>query len=144
MQWHERSFEQLTARELYAIIAARERVFVLEQRCIYLDADGLDPIATHLWAEQAGELVAYLRILPPGARWPEASIGRVIVAASTRGTGLGRELMRRGIALANGPIRIGAQAHLQRFYTELGFETISGAYDEDGISHVDMLRRAGS
>ena len=144
MQWHERSFEQLTARELYAIIAARERVFVVEQRCVYLDADGLDPIATHVWAEHAGEVVAYLRIMPPGSKWPETSIGRVIVAASQRGTGLGRELMRRGIALANGPIRIGAQAHLQRFYTELGFETISDVYDEDGIPHVDMIRRAAS
>ena len=83
-------------------------------------------------------------ILPAGAKFPEASIGRVIVAASERGTGLGRELVGRGIAIANGPIRIGAQAHLQRFYGELGFETISDVYDEDGIPHVDMIRRAGS
>ncbi|HEY1551864.1 MAG TPA: GNAT family N-acetyltransferase [Kofleriaceae bacterium] len=144
MDWHERSFASLTTRELYAIIALRERVFVIEQRCIYLDADGLDPIATHVWASANDAIVAYLRILPPGARFPEASIGRVIVLASERGTGLGRELMRRGIAIANGPIRIGAQAHLQRFYGELGFATISDVYDEDGIPHVDMLRPAGS
>jgi ElaA protein len=144
MDWHERSFAQLTTRELYAIIGLRERVFVVEQRCIYVDADGLDPIATHVWAARAGEIAAYLRILPPGARYPEASIGRVIVAASERGTGLGRELVTRGINVANGAIRIGAQAHLQRFYGELGFETISELYDEDGIPHVDMIRRAGS
>jgi ElaA protein len=144
MDWHERSFAQLTTRELYAIIALRERVFVIEQRCIYLDADGLDPIATHVWAARDGAIVAYLRILPAGAKFPEASIGRVIVAASERGTGLGRELVGRGIVIADGPIRIGAQAHLQRFYGGLGFETISDVYDEDGIPHVDMIRRAGS
>jgi ElaA protein len=144
MDWHERSFAQLTTRELYAIIELRERVFVVEQRCVYLDADGLDPIATHVWAEKSGALVAYLRILPAGAKFPEASIGRVIVAASERGTGLGRELMQRGIAIADGPIQIGAQAHLQRFYSELGFAAISDVYDEDGIPHVAMIRRAGS
>jgi ElaA protein len=144
MDWHERTFDQLTPRELYAIVALRERVFVVEQQCVYLDADGLDPIAMHLWAARDGAVVAYLRILPPGAKWPEASIGRVIVATGERGTGLGRELMTRGIAIAGGPIRIGAQAHLQRFYGELGFEPISGVYVEDGIPHVDMIRRAGS
>jgi ElaA protein len=144
MDWHERSFAELTVGELYAIVALRERVFVVEQRCAYLDADGHDAAARHLWAARAGEPVAYLRVLPPGAKFAEASIGRVVVDASARGTGLGRELMRRGIAMCAGPIRIGAQAHLARFYDELGFETVSPPYDEDGISHVEMLRRAGS
>jgi ElaA protein len=144
MNWHERSFDQLTTAELYAIVALRERVFVVEQRCAYLDADGYDLVATHLWAAGDDAPVAYLRVLPAGTKFAEASIGRVIVDAGQRGTGLGRELMRRGIAIANGPIRIGAQAHLERFYNELGFETISAVYDEDGIPHVDMLRRAAS
>lgn len=144
MHWHERSFSELTAGELYAIVALRERIFVVEQRCAYLDADGYDLEARHLWAARDGRPVAYLRVVPPGAKFAEASIGRVVVDASERGTGLGRELMRRGIAMCGGPIRIGAQAHLQRFYNELGFETASAPYDEDGIPHVEMIRRAAS
>ncbi len=144
--WHDRAFDALTTAELYQIVALRERVFIVEQRCAYLDADGLDPVARHLWAELAGELQAYLRILPAGTRFAEVSIGRVIAAPGTRRTGLGQELMRRGIELAGGatvPIRISAQAHLETFYGELGFDRASALYDEDGIPHLEMLRSAG-
>jgi ElaA protein len=139
--WHVRAFAALSAAELYAIVQLRERVFVVEQKCTYLDADGLDQVATHVWAERDGELVAYLRIVPAGAKFAELSIGRVVTAPSVRGTGLGRELMRRGIAEAGAvPIRIGAQAHLEAFYNELGFVRASEPYDEDGIPHVEMVR----
>ncbi len=144
MEWHDRSFGELTTAELYAIVALRERVFVVEQRCAYLEADGHDLHARHLWAARDGAPVAYLRALPAGAKYAETSIGRVIVDPSERGTGLGRELMRRGIALCARPIRIGAQAHLERFYRELGFTSVSGIYDEDGIPHVEMVMLAGS
>src|SRR5262249_48722402 len=139
--WHDRAFAELTTAELYAIIALRERVFVVEQACAYLDADGVDVVARHLWAARAGAIVAYCRIVPAGAKFAEPSMGRVITAPETRGTGLGKELMRRALA-AVGPvaIRIGAQAHLERFYTELGFERASEPYDEDGIPHVEMVR----
>ncbi|HUJ58851.1 MAG TPA: GNAT family N-acetyltransferase [Kofleriaceae bacterium] len=139
--WHDRAFAQLSAAELYAIVRLRERVFVVEQRCIYLDADGLDPVARHLWAERAGEVVAYLRILPAGARYAELAIGRVVTAPELRGAGLGRELMHRGLAAA-GPvaIRLSAQAHLEAFYRELGFRRASEVHDEDGIPHVEMVR----
>ena len=139
--WHERSFGELTVGELYAITALRERVFVVEQRCAYLDADGVDPVCRHLW-HTAGEAVrAYLRIVPAGVKFAELSIGRVITAPEARGTGLGRELMARGIAACGPvPIRIGAQAHLERFYGELGFVRASEVYDEDGIPHIEMLR----
>ncbi|HEY1818144.1 MAG TPA: GNAT family N-acetyltransferase [Kofleriaceae bacterium] len=144
MDWHDKSFDELTVLELYSIVALRERVFVVEQRCAYLDADGYDLRARHVWAADGNAIVAYLRVVPAGVKRAEASIGRVVVDESARGTGLGRELMRRGIAMVDGPIRIGAQAHLQAFYTELGFATVSAPYDEDGIPHVEMLRRAGS
>lgn len=148
MSWHDKAFDALTVHELYAIVALRERVFVVEQHCAYLDADGLDPISRHLWAAEGERasipaIRAYLRIVPPGARFAEISIGRVITAPEVRGTGLGRELMRRGIAACGpGPIRIGAQAHLERWYGELGFVRASELYDEDGIPHVEMLRSA--
>lgn len=140
--WHERAFAELTVEELYSIIALREQVFVVEQACAYQDADGADRVCRHLWAEQSGALRAYLRIVPAGTKWPEVSIGRVIVAPAARGTGLGRELMRRGLAAVGAvPVRIGAQAHLEKFYGELGFVRASDVYDEDGIPHIEMVRR---
>ena len=148
LDWHDRAFGELTAAEIYAIIGLRERVFVVEQACAYLDADGVDPMCRHLWAADGVPIIAYLRIVPAGTRYPEVSIGRVVTAPEARGTGLGRELMRRGIAAVRAhhgdvAIRLGAQAHLERFYTELGFRRISDLYDEDGIPHVYMLRDPG-
>jgi ElaA protein len=141
VEWHDRSFHDLTVDELYAILALRQRVFILEQACLYADADGLDPASRHLWAASPNGIGAYLRIVPAGAKFPEVSIGRVIVEPSARGAGLGYELMRRGIAAVGGqPIRIGAQAHLETFYTQLGFVRASDNYDDDGIPHLDMLR----
>ena len=141
MRWIDRAFDELTIRELYAIVALREAVFVVEQNCPYLDADGVDPQSRHLWADADGTLHAYLRIVPAGVKFPEVSIGRVITAPIARGTGLGKRLMKHGIALAGAvPIKIAAQAHLEKFYTELGFARTSDVYDDDGIPHVDMLR----
>jgi ElaA protein len=141
LQWHERAFDELSVAELYAILALRSRVFVVEQNCPYLDADGYDAMSRHLWAEADGAIHAYLRLVPPGVKFAELSIGRVVTAPEARGTGLGRVLMQRGLAAAGPvPVRIGAQAHLERFYGELGFRRASEPYDEDGIPHIEMLR----
>jgi ElaA protein len=141
LRWHDRTFAELTTNELYAITQLRERVFIVEQNCVYLDADGVDLLSRHVWADEAGALRAYLRIVPAGVKFPELAIGRVIIAAEARGTGLGKELMKRGIAAAGGaPIRLSAQAHLQKFYRDLGFVVASEPYDEDGIMHIEMTR----
>lgn len=142
LRWHDLAFSELTNLELYAITALRQRVFIVEQNCPYLDADGVDLESRHLWAAGTdGALHAYCRIVPAGVKFAEISIGRVITAPEARGTGLGKELMRRAItACGPGPIRIGAQAHLERFYGELGFVRASEPYDEDGIPHIEMLR----
>ncbi|MGE0399840.1 MAG: GNAT family N-acetyltransferase [Kofleriaceae bacterium] len=142
LRWHDRAFDELTIAELYAITALRESVFIVEQSCPYLDADGLDPASRHLWAAaDDGALHAYCRIVPPGVKFDEISIGRVITAKHARGTGLGKELVRRALAICGArDVRIGAQAHLERFYNELGFERASEPYDEDGIPHIEMLR----
>lgn len=138
--WFDRTFGELTTEQLYRIIELRERVFVVEQRCVYLDADGVDRVSRHVWTE-SDRIDAYLRIVPAGVKFAEVAIGRVVVAPHARGTGLGKELMRRGIAAAGGvAIRIGAQAHLEKFYGELGFTRASDNYDDDGIPHLDMLR----
>jgi ElaA protein len=141
LHWHERAFAELTILELYAITALRESVFIVEQNCPYLDADGLDPVSRHLWAADGATIHAYCRIVPAAAKFDDISIGRVITAPHARGTGLGKELMRRALAACGAvPVRIGAQAHLERFYNELGFVRASEPYDEDGIPHIEMLR----
>lgn len=142
LHWHNRAFAELSAAQLYAIVALRERVFIVEQNCPYLDADGLDLGAHHLCAESVqGALHGYLRIVPAGAKFDEVALGRIVTAPEARGTGLGRELVRRGLdAVGNVPVRIGAQAHLERFYGEFGFCRASDVYDEDGIPHIEMLR----
>lgn len=146
IQWEWRSFAELSPEELYAIIAVREAVFVVEQDCAYLDADGLDRRSRHLMAWRDGELLAYLRLLEPGSKYPEASIGRVLTVPPVRGTGLGREMLARGVARAEADfpgtgIRISAQAHLEKFYAEFGFDRVSEPYDEDGILHIEMFRK---
>ena len=148
--WHFARFDELTARDLHDVLRARAAVFVVEQACAFQDVDGADPASWHLFQrDAAGELVAYCRILPPGVKFAEASIGRVLTTDAARGTGLGRALMeealRRTESLWPGqPVRIGAQQRLERFYQSLGFATASAPYDEDGIAHVEMLRVAST
>ena len=139
--WRSHYFNELTNVEVYNLLALRQRVFVVEQNCPYLDADGVDLASRHLWTEVDGAVHAYARIVPAGVKFAEVSIGRVITAPEARGTGLGRELMQRAIEECGGvPIRIGAQAHLEKFYGEVGFVRASDVYEEDGIPHIEMVR----
>ncbi len=149
MEWHWKPFAELAPAELYALLAARAAVFVVEQRCLFQDADGFDPYAWHLlgWtgAGRDRTLGAYLRLIEPGRKYPEPSIGRVLTAASVRGAGLGREAMREALARCadlypGSAVRIAAQQRLERFYATMGFRAASASYEEDGILHVDMVR----
>ena len=141
IDWRFVPWTELGRDDLYAILAARSRVFVVEQNCPYLDLDDYDAAGWHLWTEDAGAIAAYLRILPPDSKYKEPSLGRVLTASTHRRGGHGRELMRRGIAACGGvAIRIGAQAHLEKFYGELGFVRDGDDYDEDGIPHLEMVR----
>jgi ElaA protein len=152
LRWQWSRLDALAAAEVYAILRLRQEVFVVEQACAFLDADGCDDASWHLagWTDAAEgpALVAYLRVVDPGVKYPEPSIGRVVTAPSHRRLGLGRGLMREGLARAASlwprrALRIGAQQRLERFYAELGFRTVSAPYDEDGIPHVEMLRDVG-
>lgn len=144
MNWHLKAFDELSNLELYHILKARTNIFVVEQNCPYSEVDGRDPACHHLYLEDNGEIVAYLRILPPGVVYPEASVGRFIVDPKLRGTGLGRELFGRGLAIVREQLRetrvkIHAQAYLQDFYASFGFKPVSDIYLEDGIQHIEML-----
>lgn len=147
MEWRLSSFSELSPKELYDILKARAEVFVVEQRCAYLDMDGLDEASHHLvLRNERGELMAYSRLVPPKAKFEEPSIGRVLTTRESRGKGFGRLVMQESVARIEQMhprlnIRIGAQAYLESFYNGFGFERVSDEYDEDGIPHVEMLRR---
>ena len=104
----------------------------------------------HLLGWQAGSaqrtLVAYLRVLPPGLKYPECAVGRILTIETRRGQGVGAQLVAQALRYAqlhfcDDAIRISAQLHLKPFYERFGFEVMSAPYDEGGIMHIDMLRR---
>jgi ElaA protein len=152
--WRLAPYAELSLDDLYAILQLRQRVFIIEQNCPFLDADGADDRAWHLmgWTIDDGGrplLGAYARLFAPGAMYAEASIGRVVTHPDVRRSGMGRELMRRAIdevaRLAPGSaVRIGAQRYLERFYTSFGFVAEPEGYSEAGIPHVEMVRPAGA
>jgi len=146
LNWRCLPFDALHARTLYQLLQLRTEVFVMEQACIFQDMDGADPQCFHLLGERAdGSLAAYVRLVPAGLKFTEASIGRVVTRPDARGGGLGHVLVREAVRALHGlwgeqPIRIGAQARLEGFYRQHGFERASDIYIEDGIDHIEMLR----
>ena len=151
LQWRCLPFSAMSADTLYRLLRLRSEVFVVEQACVFLDLDGLDAQCLHVLGEVvdangAAHLHASTRLVPPGVAFAEASIGRVVTAPAARGGGIGHLLMaesvRQLIALwGPQPIRIGAQAHLESFYNRHNFLSDNKPYIEDGIPHLEMLRR---
>ena len=144
IQWHCKSFTELSIAELYEIMKLRSEVFVLEQNCVYLDADGKDEKSYHFYAVKNGSIAAYARLLPPNVSFKEASIGRLLTAPSERRKGLGIILMQKCIAktlnlFETTSIKIGGQLYLQFFYEGFQFKQCSEVYDEDGIPHIEMV-----
>lgn len=143
LQWQTLSFTQLTLEKMYAVLRLRQQVFVVEQACAYLDLDNLDQAATHMLGIRGTALLAYQRCLPPGLRYPESALGRIVVCPTMRGQQLGRDLVQRGIKhnlgqWPNADICISAQAHLQVFYADCGFIAEGDEYLEDNIPHRKM------
>ncbi len=144
MNWKLKKFDELSIYELYAIIHLRNEVFVVEQNCVYQDADHKDIASYHFtgWSVD-DKLVAYSRIVPPGITYAEPSIGRVVTSLSVRNTGVGKELLEKSIEqitklYGNIPIKIAAQVYILTFYTSLGFKQTGNIYLEDNIEHVEM------
>ncbi len=141
-----KAFQELTLEELYAVMVLRQEVFVVEQNCPYIDADGGDQKGHHLLGKNDdGVLVAYTRLLPKGVTYKEyPSIGRVVTSSLIRRQGAGNLLMKNSIAhcqrlYGQGPIKISAQTYLLAFYQSLGFSPIGEEYLEDGIPHIAMI-----
>ncbi|WP_339706039.1 GNAT family N-acetyltransferase [Algoriphagus aquimarinus] len=139
-------FEELSNHELYAIIRLRNEVFVVEQDCVFQDADNKDQLAFHVMIFTGDFLAAYARVLPAGASFAEASIGRVVSDKKARGTGAGRRLIKDSLSFilseyGSCSVRIGAQTYLNEFYKSLGFVNAGEVYLEDGIEHVEMTTK---
>ncbi|MBK7987917.1 MAG: GNAT family N-acetyltransferase [Ignavibacteria bacterium] len=138
-------FSELTTNECYDVLSFRENIFVVEQNCPYLDADGFDKQAFHVIVYDDTTIIAYCRILAPNMVYSEPAIGRVAVHKEYRGLSIGKELMKYAITLlyhlyGTIPIHISAQEYLRKFYTELGFTAVSEIYLEDGIPHIGMIK----
>lgn len=126
----------------------RQEVFVVEQDCPYIDADGKDPLGYHLMGyDKRGRLLACARLLPVGVSYPRhASIGRVVTSPELRGQSCGKALMREslrwcGRLFGESPLKISAQCYLIRFYESFGFQTVGEEYLEDDIPHIAMVRQ---
>lgn len=145
--WVTKSFTQLTLDELYKVLRLRSEVFVVEQKCVFLDIDGNDQQSYHCMGFLDGELVAYTRLFGLNLVYEGyQTIGRVMTSMTQRRTGLGKKLMEHSIAECSrifgpGPIKIGAQLYLKNFYSSFGFVQCSDVYDEDGIDHIHMIRK---
>ncbi len=144
LSWEWKSFSDLKRDELYDILRFRQEIFVVEQKSWYLDADGLDQCSLHLLVLDKGTLIGYLRLTPPGEKYPETSIGRVSIHVDYRGEKLGDHLLIMGIkkgkeVYGSGSCRISAQEYLISYYEKHGFKVQGSPYDEDGIQHIEML-----
>ena len=138
-------FDDLTVQELYDILQLREEVFQIEQNCIYKDIDDKDKKCFHLMLYKEQELVAYCRLVPSGISYDGyASIGRVVSKPIYRKDGFGKQLMEQAMqkmtqVFPHLPIKISAQAYLQKFYESFGFVRVSDEYMEDDIPHIAMV-----
>jgi len=145
-EWTCKTFQELTVNELYSILRLRSDVFVVEQNCVFLDQDNKDQECYHIMCWDNHNLVASTRLVPKGVSYPDYhSIGRVVNNKAYRGLGLGKALMEYSInesikKFGNGPIKIGAQLYLKKFYESIGFVQTSDIYIEDGIDHIEMIR----
>ncbi|WP_339653791.1 GNAT family N-acetyltransferase [Flavobacterium frigidarium] len=145
LQWKIKPFDGLSVNELYDLLQLRSKIFVVEQNCVYLDLDGKDKVALHLFAEFEGKIVAHARLFKAGISFDNASIGRVVVDADYRDRKWGHDLMREAIAgIASNfnetKITIGAQLYLKKFYESHGFIQSTEMYLEDDIPHIEMIR----
>jgi ElaA protein len=146
--WVCKPFNQLTVHELYSIIRLRNEVFVVEQNCVFQDADDKDQHCYHLFGLIENNIAAYARIVPAGVSYNFVSIGRVITSLAHRKEGLGKVLMGKAInecysLYGKQAIKLGGQLYLKNFYESFGFKQTSEMYLEDDIPHIEMLLEQG-
>ena len=134
-------FEELTALELYEILRARAEIFVVEQNCVYQDLDGTDYRSLHIYFEEKGKVLAYLRAFKKTDMKNTVQMGRVL--SIEHGIGLGGKILIEGLELIREKmnpdcIYIEAQCYAVGYYEKVGFKVCSEEFLEDGIPHVQM------
>lgn len=138
-----KTFDELSLDDLYAILNLRQKVFVLEQDCPYIDADYSDQDAFHLLGYKDNDLIAYLRAFKPGIKYEGSSLGRIVTEINSRGLGVGKKIIKEGVKFLkkeypDNEIIISAQHRLEDFYIDLGFTSRGEVYLEDDIDHIQM------
>ena len=138
-----KTFAELSSDELYAMIHLRQKVFIVEQDCPYIDADYADQDAFHLLAYSDKDLIGYLRAFRPDIKYDGSSLGRIVTEINSRGLGIGKEITEEGVNFLskeypNHEIVISAQHRLEHFYINLGFISRGEVYLEDNIDHIQM------
>lgn len=144
IDWQLVQWKDMNVSMIYDILTLRNKVFVVEQHCVYNDTDSKDPLCYHLCGYVADQLIGYARLLPPGLAYDESSIGRVVCDKAFRKKGIGTSLMRQAIQNNHRlwpqfRIKISAQSYLLDFYKSLGFNSLGEEYLEDGIPHREMI-----
>ncbi|MCB1135983.1 MAG: GNAT family N-acetyltransferase [Chlamydiia bacterium] len=138
IHWKWQTFDELTGLEQYEMHRLRQEVFMLEQGCNYLDADGVDLIAHHASCWEKHRLAAYARVYVKDG---VPRIGRVLVHPDFRGCGRARQLIQFCLDhIGAQSTQISAQTYLQAFYESFGFRVTSEPYIAAGLDHIDMLR----
>ncbi len=139
-----KTFHELDKEELYKLIQLRIEVFVVEQDCPYQDLDNLDMQGRHIWIEEEKKILSYLRLNPPGTRFNEPSLGRIVTKDTIRSRGLAEIIINKALEIIDNdyrmPTRISAQTYLEDYYSRFGFVKCSEEYMEDNIPHIEMLR----
>ena len=139
MNFIAKTFDQLSTRELYEIVRARQEIFLMEQNIVCRDFDGVDYDALHCFLWEEGKVVAYMRAFMGD---DEIRLGRFLTVR--HGEGLGRRLMELSLPVVKASfncdkISFHAQKHAEGFYKKLGFKTVSDVFLEEGIEHVTMI-----
>lgn len=143
LSWNWYEFSELSGRDMHDVLSLRQEIFVVEQQCIYQDADELDMCSSHLLGKAEEQLVVYLRVTHPGSKKKCPTIGRVCVAKKFRGEGRAGSAVQKAMVfcretLASSVIEVSAQHYLLNFYAHFGFTVLGKPYYEDGIKHIDM------
>lgn len=142
MEFVIKHFDELTTKELYEIYKIRVATFVVEQNSTHQEVDDADRCAYHVYLKDENGIQAYLRVLPQGVNFDEASIGRVL--AVKRRCGLGTKIVTEGIRVAKekfnaDSICIEAQVYVHELYDKMGFVQVSDVFLENDIPHMKMI-----
>ena len=129
--------------------AIREEVFVNEQGfALEIEQDAYDATSVHAVAyNRLGKPLATGRLLPTsmvdGVK--ASKIGRMAVHRVMRGSKLGTDIINSLVAVAkargDAMVTLNSQWNAQNFYTKQGFTAQGEPFDDEGMPHIEMIKR---